>query len=261
MTTDNAYHRVFFVVLVYHVAVFAVCEIARRFVERTFNPKSLIYFFLMELICTVNTTVGTYENGFLIGVYGLWAIVYIIVSAILTGKYNRGAFGSPLPPFEAFFNGYLSHAKMALLLVAELIAVAIGYPIAQSIWSQTFWALEQHKTGYYSSGCELFFKVPVIYAFLYELVNGFLVRTAFCTPGKLKALVIPTVFVSSIVFCGKYIGSPGISPVLAASLFGCEPLSYFMFFVIYWLAPLIGWMLSSKLLPAPRPEKPKEKSN
>ncbi|TMS35530.1 hypothetical protein L596_002915 [Steinernema carpocapsae] len=159
MTTDNAYHRVFFVVLVYHVAVFAVCEIARRFVERTFNPKSLIYFFLMELICTVNTTVGTYENGFLIGVYGLWAIVYIIVSAILTGKYNRGAFGSPLPPFEAFFNGYLSHAKMALLLVAELIAVAIGYPIAQSIWSQTFWALEQHKTGYYSSGCELFFKV------------------------------------------------------------------------------------------------------
>ncbi|TKR63376.1 hypothetical protein L596_027216 [Steinernema carpocapsae] len=49
ITTDNAYHRVFFHVLAYHAAVFAVCEIARRFVERTFNPQFLRYFFRVEL--------------------------------------------------------------------------------------------------------------------------------------------------------------------------------------------------------------------
>ncbi|TKR82279.1 hypothetical protein L596_016025 [Steinernema carpocapsae] len=263
MTTENAYHQVFFVAVAYHAGVFLVCEMAKRVVERRFSPKSLTYFFLMELLCTINTTVGSYENGIMIKTYGPWAIVYIIVSAIFFGKFNRGAFGSPLAPFEAFTNRNLSTAKLSLVLIAEAIALFVGYPTARFIWANTFWALDAHKTSYMSTNCELSWKASrIVYVFAYEMVNGFLMRTAFQTPGKLKAAVIPLYFTTSMSFAGKYIGSPGITPILATCRFlGCENLSLEEFFLTYWIAPLIGWMASAKLLPAPAPERSKEKTN
>ncbi|KAK0395830.1 hypothetical protein QR680_001454 [Steinernema hermaphroditum] len=262
MVSSGTGYQVFFVVLSYHVSVFAACEIARRLVERTFSSTSLAYFFFMELLCTLNTTIGVYENSIMIKSYGLWAIVYIIVSVILTAKYNRGAFGSPLPPFEAFFGGHLSSIKLGLVLFAELVALYLGYPIARSIWANTFWMLDEHKASYYSSNCELAYKAPILYAFIYEMVNGFLMRTAFLIPGKIKVIAIPAVFISSLMFAGKFIGSPGITPILAASrFFGCQPLSPVLFFVIYWMAPLAGWMVSSKVLPSGKAEKTKEKTN
>uniref|UniRef100_A0A1I8AK62 Very-long-chain (3R)-3-hydroxyacyl-CoA dehydratase n=1 Tax=Steinernema glaseri TaxID=37863 RepID=A0A1I8AK62_9BILA len=216
----------------------------------------------MELLCTLNTAIGVYENSIMIKAYGLWAIVYIIVSVILTSKYNRGAFGSPLPPFEAFFKKNLSSVKLGLVLLAEVIALSLGYPIARTIWANTFWLLDEHQTSYNSSNCELAYKAPIFYAMIYEMVNGFLMRTAFLIPGKLKAVAIPVVFMSSLTFAGKYIGSPGITPILAASRFlGCQPLSPVLFFIIYWIAPLAGWMMSSKVFPGAEVQKSKEKTN
>jgi len=262
MAADNANYRVFFVVLAYHASVFVACELGRRFVEKTFRHSSLAHFFLMELLCTMNTTVGVYENAIMFKTYGLWTIVYIIASVILTSKYNRGAFGSPLPPFEAFFKGTLSQTKLGLVLLAEAIAVYVGYPIARFIWSNTFWLLDEHRMSYHSENCEFALKAPLVYAFAYEMVNGFLMRSAFLIPGKLKAVAIPAVFISSLMFAGKYIGSPGITPILAASrFFGCAPLEPLMFFAVYCVAPLVGWMLSSKVFPGPQPVKPKKKVN
>uniref|UniRef100_A0A914BWS6 Aquaporin n=1 Tax=Acrobeloides nanus TaxID=290746 RepID=A0A914BWS6_9BILA len=191
-----------------------------------------------------------YENGIMIEYYGLVGFFFTVICALIAGSiYNREAFVSPLPPIENFWYGSYRVDKLITIIIAEAIGGYAAFRIARALWYYSSGFFQEHYALYDNLSCELIYHVPFWAAVLFEIFGCFLLRLAVPRIPQDYQFYLEPVFVSGVItFALGFIGVAGLNPVVTSSaLQGCEGLGLEWFIFIYWVCPVIGWMLAAHL--------------
>uniref|UniRef100_A0A0N4Z538 Aquaporin n=1 Tax=Parastrongyloides trichosuri TaxID=131310 RepID=A0A0N4Z538_PARTI len=240
------------VCVLFYITCFTIGELGRNLVSKLFNEGSLPYILLIEAIGTLQMCTCVYENGLMVKNYGPMGFFFTVSTLLcFAGSWNRGAFVSPLAPFEMYFYKSISLTKFLMVVVGQVIGGANAFFSAKILWYYT-----QHYTGEHefalksSEKCVLGFKVDYIYVILFEAFGCFMIRLIISKlPEKVKFFAIPVTISGFLTFGIVYIGVGGLNPTVAASrLFGCAGLDTIWFVITYWIAPLVGWMSAAYLI-------------
>ncbi|PAV87000.1 hypothetical protein WR25_12722 [Diploscapter pachys] len=250
----------------YFGIVFVLAEISRKVIEKAVSKHSAFYKFAVELIATIQMCTCVYENAIIVRFYGIYAF-FLVVAFLLTlgGIYNRGAFVSPLIPIEQFYYGLIGPGKFLFTILAQTIGGASAFYCARSIWYYTLQYSNVHYDSFIHPECTIAYKVafPIVVAFEIGACFAMRILISFLAP-KFSA-IIPFVVSSFLTFALVFIGVPGLNPVVASSrMFGCSGLDPQWFIAVYWVMPVIGWLLGAEVerkLHKPTKKLSKKKTN
>ncbi|PIO67748.1 hypothetical protein TELCIR_10493, partial [Teladorsagia circumcincta] len=86
-----------------------------------------------------------------------------------------------------------------------------------------------------------------IFALAFEVTGCFVIRLVLPRlPSNIGKYLAPAFIASLFSFAILFIGDAGLDPIVASSLFfGCNGLSAQWFILLYWVCPVIGWMLGA----------------
>lgn len=239
-----------FIAITYYAFVIFVAELSRKIVDYFLKKNGNAYAFFIELIAVAQQCTCVYENGIMIRHYGAPGFFGVVFGILLvTSRFNRGAFVSPMWPIEMLFYGTMGTERFLFVLSAQALGGLSAYRLASSLWYYTFKYSTDHARFYRNLPCTISYKVPFYYALAYEIIGCFLIRLLIPRVSEsYKRFVIPVIFASFLSFALSYIGVPGLNPVTVSSrLQGCPGLDLQWFLITYWAAPVIGWMAAAAL--------------
>ncbi|CEF71319.1 Aquaporin-like domain-containing protein [Strongyloides ratti] len=203
-------------------------------------------------IGTLQMCTCVYENGLMIKNYGPMGFFFTVTSLLcFANSWNRGAFVSPLAPFEMFFYKTINLKKFVTVVCGQFLGGAYAFFLAKMLWFYTKNYSEEHEFALESTkNCILGFKVSYIFVLLFEITGCFCIRLIISKlPEKAKFFAIPMTIAGFLTLGVVYIGVGGLNPTVAASrLFGCAGLDTVWFIITYWIAPIIGWMAAAHLI-------------
>ncbi|VDM52938.1 unnamed protein product [Angiostrongylus costaricensis] len=202
--------------------------------------------------------------GVMVKYYGAMAFFFTVTSLLTVGSFvNRGAFVNPLAPVEAYCYGIIGASRLLLLLAAETIGGFSAFRLARSLWWYSLSYSTAHLENFSNSTCTLNYKItfPLVVAF--ELAGSFLLRLILPNlPARGKSYTLSAVVAAFLSFALVYVGVPGLNPVVASSrLFGCDGIDAQWFILVYWLCPVVGWLLAAALEKSMRRKFMEKKSN
>ncbi|KAI6228754.1 Aquaporin [Aphelenchoides fujianensis] len=235
-------------VATYAVVIF-VAEVARKIVDLVAKKDTLLYTFLIELIGVAQQCTCVYENGVIVrhyGAPGFFIAVFGIM--IVTSRFNRSAFVSPFMPIEQFYRGSMSTDRFLTIITAQSAGGYAAWRLASSLWYYTLEWSADHGDFYRELPCSVTYKVPFMYAMIYEVAVCFLIRLLIThVPENSKRILVPFFFASFLSIALSYIGVPGLNPVTASSrLQNCPGLDLQWFIITYWVCPIVGWMIAAQ---------------
>jgi len=234
-----------FIAVTFYLVIIFLAELSRKIVDYFVKKNTNLYIFLIELIAVAQQCVCVYENGVIIRHYGVVGFFCAVVGIlIVTSRFNRGAYISPLMPLELWYYNLVGTDKLLTVLAAQSIGGYSAFRIANSLWYYTLDYSSDHLWLYRNLPCSINYKVPFLYAFVFEILACFLIRILVSrTSEKYKRFIVPIIFASFLSFALNYIGIPGLNPVTASSrLQGCPGLDLQWFMITYWIAPVVGWL-------------------
>lgn len=233
----------------YYLVVLLAAEVSRKAVDLTMKKHSMLYVFAIELIGTAQMCTCVYENTIMVKYYGVWGFFLAVACLLSIGALiNRGAFISPLMPIEMFMRSQISAEKFLTLLLAETIGGSMAFRLANTLWYYSLAYSMDHHAIYDNLPCSITYKVPFHYAICFEVVGSFLLRFILHRlPAAFKQYLTPVVIAGFLSFALAHIGVPGLNPVVASSrLQGCPGLDLQWFIIVYWVCPVLGWLLASR---------------
>ncbi|CAI5445112.1 unnamed protein product [Caenorhabditis angaria] len=249
--------------LIYYSTVILVCQLGRYICDKTLSKKSRFYILAIEFFGTLQVTTTVYENA-VIDIYlgrKCFALTLFIMG-ILFAYYNRGAYCGPFMPIEQFYYNKISLSHFVQLLAAQFSAGYISYRFARTIWLQATIQSEPHINivGIYEQ-CAFNHPYHIYLHLLFELVGSFTIRHVLTrsTSSTFSAFFMAMVFTGVVTF----VGDQALDPLIATTLFyGCRGLDFQHFILVYWISPVIGWLLSAHIdSKAVQPKKSKKKTN
>ncbi|KHN86094.1 Putative aquaporin-10 [Toxocara canis] len=232
----------------FYSTVFIIAELTRKIVDRYVTPNTLLYYFLIEAIATAQMCTCVYENAVIVRHYGPAGFFFTVTSLLFAGSFvNRGAFVSPLKPVELFYFGSIGLDRLLTVLAAETLGGYSAYRVARRLW---YWSLSlaaDHAISYETTRCAFAYKVPFVYAFAFEILGSFLMRSIHTRlPLNSTRYAAPAITSAFLTFSLAFIGVVGLNPTVSSSrMQGCDGLSTQWFILTYWVCPTVGWMLSA----------------
>uniref|UniRef100_A0AAF5DQ66 Aquaporin n=1 Tax=Strongyloides stercoralis TaxID=6248 RepID=A0AAF5DQ66_STRER len=203
-------------------------------------------------IGTLQMCTCVYENGLMIKNYGPMGFFFTVTSLLcFANSWNRGAFVSPLTPFEMFFYKSINLGKFLAVVFGQVLGGGYAFFSAKLLWYYTKHYSEEHDFAFESSkNCIFGFKVNYIFVLLFEAAGCFCIRLIISKlPEKVKFFAIPMTVAGFLTLGIVFVGVGGLNPTVAASrLFGCAGLDTLWFIITYWIAPIIGWMGAAHLI-------------
>uniref|UniRef100_A0A0K0FHT4 Aquaporin n=1 Tax=Strongyloides venezuelensis TaxID=75913 RepID=A0A0K0FHT4_STRVS len=240
------------VCILFYITCFGLGELGRKIVSRFFQPASYPYIFLIEAIGTLQMCTCVYENGLMVKNYGPMGFFFTVTSLLcFANSWNRGAFVSPLAPFEMFFYKSINLGKFLAVVFGQILGGGYAFFSAKLLWYYTKNYSEEHQFALETfEKCVFNFKVSYVFVLLFEAIGCFCIRFIISKlPEKSKSFAIPITVAGFLTLGIVYIGVGGLNPTVAGSrLFGCSGLDTLWFAITYWIAPLIGWMSAAHLI-------------
>uniref|UniRef100_A0A0K0CXX5 Aquaporin n=1 Tax=Angiostrongylus cantonensis TaxID=6313 RepID=A0A0K0CXX5_ANGCA len=206
---------------------------------------------------------GRMIPGVMVKYYGAMAFFFTVTSLLTVGSFvNRGAFVNPLAPVEAYCYGVIGSANSFALFFLQFFSLLYFYCtiLINSDFVYEVALLQGFPTVVAARGGDdrrsqrvpagsvaLVITFPLVVAF--ELAGSFLLRLILPNlPARGKSYTLSAVVAAFLSFALVYVGVPGLNPVVASSrLFGCDGIGAPWFILVYWLCPVIGWLLAAAL--------------
>uniref|UniRef100_A0A8R1DQK8 Aquaporin n=1 Tax=Caenorhabditis japonica TaxID=281687 RepID=A0A8R1DQK8_CAEJA len=213
------------------------------------SPRGNSQLFLYELIGTIQMCTCVYENGVIFKNYGFPAI-FLCVSLLLTagGIFNRGALTNCVPIIEQYYYNNVSSSKLLTVLTAQLLGAVFASRVAYAIWGLTAAYSTVHFENANNLDCVLQYKQAAGIVIGFEIAGAFLVRVVIShlaiRPSTVK--LIPFAISAYLTLALYIVGVPGLNPIVAtARLYGCQGIDNNSFFILYWICPIVGWLMGS----------------
>ncbi|KAI6213750.1 hypothetical protein M3Y94_00188300 [Aphelenchoides besseyi] len=152
-------------------------------------------------------------------------------------------------PIEMFYRGSISTERFLTVLFAQSLGGYSAYRIANTLWYYTVNYSADHAHFYRDLPCSIQYKVPFMYVIAYEVFGCFMIRLLITkVPENYKRFIVPVIFGSFLSFALTYVGIPALNPVTTSSrLLNCPGLDIQWFLIVYWCAPVCGWLLAAAL--------------
>ncbi|CAD6192273.1 unnamed protein product [Caenorhabditis auriculariae] len=253
-TLDQPHLYPLYTAISFYAAVFVIGEISRVLVDKFITRRGSSHDFLIELIGTIQMCTCVYENGIIVKHYGLNGF-FVVVGLLLTagGVFNRGAFTNCLPIIEEFWYNRISSSRLLTLISAQLIGATFASKVAYTIWNNTSQYSNAHLENARNTQCILNYHQPAGTVIAFEVIGAATMRFVcgyLASSPKLRKL-IPFAVSLYLTLALYVIGVPGLNPIVATSrLFGCQGIDNQSFFLLYWICPIVGWMLGAALFRA-----------
>ncbi|CAB3402814.1 unnamed protein product [Caenorhabditis bovis] len=240
--------------LIYYGTVTASCELARHVCDRFLDKKSTLFLFAIEFLGTLQVTTTIFENGVVDIYFGRQMFALTLFTMGLVFAFcTRGAFCSPLAPFEQYVFGKMKLKEFIRTIIAQLFAGYCSYRFARTIWTQTYVPSEAHtRMASLVDQCQFNHQYQLYVHLAFELIGTFIVRhvlvRATSEERDSRIRTIFPAFFMAMVFTGTvtYVGDQALDPLVATTLFyGCRGIDVQQYILIYWLAPVVGWLASA----------------
>ncbi|WKY00558.1 hypothetical protein Q1695_014971 [Nippostrongylus brasiliensis] len=231
----------------YYGLVLGTAEISRRVLDRTVSKKSPFHRFLIEVFGTAQICTCVFENALIVQHYGVSSF-FIVTSVLgfLFSSTGRGSYGTPLSPIEMLYYGEMRQVvtiSAAPFRRSGWWSCCLEYrqsfvvPLA-ALFSSTYGNVcEKSKYVFHSSQVSLAFEVAGCFAMRLVLPK---------LPSNAAKFLAPAFVASLFSFAILFVGDAGLDPVVASSLFfGCGGLSAQWFILLYWVSPVVGWMIGA----------------
>ncbi|VDO76292.1 unnamed protein product [Heligmosomoides polygyrus] len=234
----------------YYGTVLGTAEISRRILDRTVSKKSSFHRFLIELIGTAQICTCVFENAVIVQHYGVSSF-FIVTSVLgfLFSTTSRGSYGTPLSPMELLYYGEIRLSRFLMLLLAEMLGGALAWHVAKALWFHSLQYSQAHMEMFVNSQnmCTITHKRDFMFALAFEVTGCFTMRLVLPRlPSNVARYLAPAFIASLFSFAIVFIGDAGLDPVVASTLFfGCNGLSAQWFILLYWICPVVGWMLGA----------------
>ncbi|CAI2326823.1 unnamed protein product [Caenorhabditis sp. 36 PRJEB53466] len=229
----------------YFAFVFGVGEISRILAAK--YTKGNAQLFLYELIGTIQMCTCVYENGVIFKNYGFPAILSLTNCA---------------PIIEQYYYNNCSSTKLLTVLTAQLIGATFASKFAYAIWNLTAAYSTAHFENAAQLDCVLQYKQSAGVVIGFEIAGAFLVRVvvAYLAARPSLAKTIPFAISLYLTAALYIVGVPGLNPIVAtARLYGCQGIDNHSFLVLYWICPIVGWILGSHFVGTAGPVKKSSK--
>ncbi|WKY00557.1 hypothetical protein Q1695_014971 [Nippostrongylus brasiliensis] len=222
----------------YYGLVLGTAEISRRVLDRTVSKKSPFHRFLIEVFGTAQICTCVFENALIVQHYGVSSF-FIVTSVLgfLFSSTGRGSYGTPLL------------SRFLLLLFAEVVGGAVAWNIAKVLWFHSLHYSQAHMEMFVKSQnmCSIVLKRDFLVSLAFEVAGCFAMRLVLPKlPSNAAKFLAPAFVASLFSFAILFVGDAGLDPVVASSLFfGCGGLSAQWFILLYWVSPVVGWMIGA----------------
>ncbi|GMT13194.1 hypothetical protein PFISCL1PPCAC_4491, partial [Pristionchus fissidentatus] len=234
-----------------YMAVFGLSHLAKMGIDRALKRGSRPHTFALEFVTALQMCTCVYENGIIIGNYGLPGF-FIAVSLLLTaaGFTNRGHFGNILGHVESLLQGNVAIIDFVIVLAGQLAGSALALKAATALWYYTAGLSASHLKAAGANLCGFQLNFPLTTVMLLEAGFCFVLRIiigqyASKTTWRRRYL-IPVLVAAHLAAAIKYIGVAGLNPMTAyARLAMCPGLNDAHFFFTYWLGAGVGWLFGA----------------
>jgi len=197
-----------------------------------------------------------FDVNLVLGNYGLSGVLFeIAFIELLNALLLRAAYADPCQLFIAFWGGKLSSRVALALLGVEFMAGYLSYLLAIAFWS----------VGMHSAHLEILGEKCSADLTTTILVGSAVEATGLLTAKALElvyerhvptyssypaALTIASALTSGVItVAGIHVTGMYANPIVAwACTFNCGEVTYLAHFVVYWLAPLVAWVIADKML-------------
>ncbi|KAL6728471.1 hypothetical protein Aduo_010242 [Ancylostoma duodenale] len=234
----------------YYGTVLGTAELSRRILDKTISKKTSFHRFLIELIGTAQICTCVFENAVIVQHYGVSSFfIATTVLGFIFSSTGRGSYGTPLTPIEMLYYGEIRLSRFLLFLLAEMMGGAIAWHIARTLWFHSLQYSQTHMEMFVNSQntCSIVHQRDFLIVLAYEITGCFAMRSVLPRlPANVGKYLAPAFIASLFSFSILFIGDSGLDPIVASSLFfGCSGLSAQWFILLYWVCPVVGWMLGA----------------
>ncbi|CAP24564.1 Protein CBR-AQP-9 [Caenorhabditis briggsae] len=240
--------RIWVASLIFYGSVFAICELLRFLVIKSFdNPKRISALLILEFIGTLQICVPMFDVGTILDNYGLLGVfVEITVIELANCYFQRDAVAHPCPLVTNCYRKSKAIRRGIYVFLVQLAAAYFSYFVAKLFWS--FGVHPIHLELLDQDSCTSDLTVTITTGCIIEGAATFLAKwfekwvdqrydgdTKLCS-------VVNCVF--SGLLCAIGINYTGMyaNPIVAwACTFNCLGVSHAGHLFVYWLSPLIAW--------------------
>ncbi|KAF8364100.1 aqp-10 [Pristionchus pacificus] len=234
-----------------YFGVFALAHVAKIGIDRTLKRHTRPHTFALEFITALQMCVCVYENGIIIGNYGLPGFfIAVTLLLIAAGFTNRGHFGNILSHVESLLKGNVAIIDFAVVLAGQFLGSALALKAATGLWYYTAGLSASHSRAVGANLCGFQLLFPLNMVMLLEagacfvlriLIGAFAAKTTFR-----RRYIIPVLVAAHLAAAIKYIGVAGLNPMTAyARLAMCPGMNDAHFFFTYWVGAAVGWLMGA----------------
>ncbi|GMR35744.1 hypothetical protein PMAYCL1PPCAC_05939, partial [Pristionchus mayeri] len=234
-----------------YFGVFALAHIAKLGIDRALKRHTRPHTFALEFITALQMCTCVYENGIIIGNYGLIGF-FVAVSLLLTaaGFTNRGHFGNILGHVESLLKGNVNIIDFLVVLAGQLLGSALALRAATSLWYYTAGLSTSHLRAAGANLCGFTLQYDMTIVMILEASICFVLRIligAYASKTTFRRrYVIPVLVAAHLAGAIKYIGVAGLNPMTAyARLAMCPGMNDAHFFFTYWVGAAVGWLMGA----------------
>ncbi|GMS82555.1 hypothetical protein PENTCL1PPCAC_4730, partial [Pristionchus entomophagus] len=234
-----------------YLSVFGLAHLAKMGIDRALKRNTRPHTFALEFITALQMCTCVYENGIIIGNYGLpgffMAVTLLLIAAGFT---NRGHFGNILSHVENLLKGNVAIIDFAVVSAGQFLGSALALKAATGLWYYTAGLSASHMkaTGANLCGFQLLFPLNMVMILeaaacfvLRILIGQFAVKTTWR-----RRYLIPVLVAAHLAAAIKYIGVAGLNPMTAyARLAMCPGMNDAHFFFTYWVGAAVGWLIGA----------------